>query len=579
MNPKTPQFNEAIEKILADLQPHSWPCKQCGLNFDILEGDIVLLKMLRVPPPTLCPQCRMQRRLAWRMVLIPVFYKKQCNAPGHDEKVITFYSQKIPVRVYDDKYYMSDAWDPLEFGRAYTSGLTFFEQMKSVIYDVPHQTLQRDLASVNCEYTISGKDSKNCYFVAVPWKAENAYYGYLIFYSRNCIDNAEIDYSEQCYGCVYAVRCYNCQNCIEVDDCLDSFYLYDSRNSSNCFMSSNLRNAKYVFRNQQLSKNVYEQKIKEINFGSRLVREELWKEFEALMESAIHRNVFSNNVQNSVGDMIENCRNCYMAFRSTGAASDNARYIWSFLDAKDVMDIYGTTNSERLYDGAANVSCRDVKFSLMIRTGVEMEYCIECSSCEYCFGCVGLKEKKYCIFNKQYKPDQYWKLVDQIKTEMLARGEYGEFFPIAMSPHPYADSSAQMIYPLTKEEIVSRGWRWEEPDEEKSDLSKFVVLSADQVPDDSSTIDNGILDRVLLCQRTVKPFRITKFELEFYRANHIPLPILHPVERLKDLLKYRRPFFLYDSVCTSCASAIKTIYDPSRKLNVYCETCYKAAIS
>src|SRR3989344_4620731 len=229
-----------------------------------------------------------------------------------------------------------------------------FEQMKSVIYDVPHQTLQRDLASVNCEYTISGKDSKNCYFVAVPWKAENAYYGYLIFYSRNCIDNAEIDYSEQCYGCVYAVRCYNCQNCIEVDDCLDCYYLYDSRNSSNCFMSSNLRNAKYVFRNQQLSKNVYEQKIKEINFGSRMVREELWKEFEALMESAIHRNVFSNNTQNSVGDMLENCRNCYMAFRSTGGASDNARYIWSFLDAKDVMDIYGTTNSERLYDGAAN---------------------------------------------------------------------------------------------------------------------------------------------------------------------------------------------------------------------------------
>src|SRR3989344_1792727 len=273
MEVKTPQFNEAIEKILADLQPHSWPCKQCGLNFDILEGDIVLLKMLRVPPPTLCPQCRMQRRLAWRMVLIPVFYKKQCNAPGHDEKVITFYSQKIPVKVYDDQFYVSDQWDPLELGRAYTSGLTFFEQMKSVIYDVPHQTLQRDLASVNCEYTISGKDSKNCYFVAVPWKAENAYYGYLIFYSRNCIDNAEIDY--------------------------------------------------------------YEQKIKEINFGSRLVREELWKEFEALMESAIHRNVFSNNVQNSVGDMIENCRNCYMAFRSTGAASDNARYIWSFLDAKD----------------------------------------------------------------------------------------------------------------------------------------------------------------------------------------------------------------------------------------------------
>ena len=105
------------------------------------------------------------------------------------------------------------------------------------------------------------------------------------------------------------------------------------------------------------------------------------------------------------------------------------------------------------------------------------------------------------------------------------------------------------------------------------------MVGEDEVRDDRAAVDDGILDSVIVCQRTGKPFRITKFELEFYRANHIPLPILHPVERLKDLLKYRRPFWLYDSVCTSCAGAIKTIYDPSRKLNVYCETCYKAAIS
>ncbi|MBU0626264.1 hypothetical protein KKG31_00500 [Patescibacteria group bacterium] len=41
-------------------------------------------------------------------------------------------------------------------------------------------------------------------------------------------------------------------------------------------------------------------------------------------------------------------------------------------------------------------------------------YCEHCFGCDHCFGCVSLKNKKYCILNKQYSKEEYEKIVGQI---------------------------------------------------------------------------------------------------------------------------------------------------------------------
>ena len=132
---KTPQFDEALNKILNNLAPHELLCKQCTKNFQIFAEDIEFYKMLRVPPPTLCPDCRMQRRLGWRISMLPIFYKKRCSVPGHKEDVITFHSSDSSVKVYDDQYYLSDAWDGLDFGRSYELKDSFFEQFCELSYE------------------------------------------------------------------------------------------------------------------------------------------------------------------------------------------------------------------------------------------------------------------------------------------------------------------------------------------------------------------------------------------------------------------------------------------------------------
>src|SRR3989338_10468327 len=95
----------------------------------------------------------------------------------------------------------------------------------------------------------------------------------------------------------------------------------------------------------------------------------------------------------------------------------------------------GGGGMERMYE-IVNAAVYDIKFSHYVRqSSHSVEYSINCINCEYCFGCVGLRSKKFCIFNRQYSEDEYWNLADEIKTRMLERGEDGEVFPILISPY------------------------------------------------------------------------------------------------------------------------------------------------
>lgn len=166
---KTPNFDKSLNEILENLRPHQRTCQQCEKVFNIFEEDIEFYKKLRVPPPKLCSECRLQRRLGWRINFLPIFYKKTCFTPGHKEKIISFYSEENPVKIYDDDYYLSDKWDALEFGRDYDFSKPFFEQFQQLSLAVPHQSLHKDPKSVDCDYVVSGVSSKNCYYVAVPF--------------------------------------------------------------------------------------------------------------------------------------------------------------------------------------------------------------------------------------------------------------------------------------------------------------------------------------------------------------------------------------------------------------------------
>ena len=159
-----------------------------------------------------------------------------------------------------------------------------------------------------------------------------------------------------------------------------------------------------------------------------------------------------------------------------------------------------------------------------------------------------MRNKKFHIFNKPYSEEEYWQVLDKVKSEMLKVGEYGEFFPLTMALHAYNDTYASIEFPLTDEEIKTREWIYFN-NEEEADLTKIDIINTKNVPIDIKDVDDSILQKAIICEKTGKPFRIIKAELDFYRKNNLPIPTVHPNERILARLRKRNPSKLWKMNC------------------------------
>lgn len=61
-------------------------CQNCKQNFIIEPEDFLFYEKMNVPAPTFCPQCRLQRRLAFLNLF--TLYKRPCDLCGKDSIVI-----------------------------------------------------------------------------------------------------------------------------------------------------------------------------------------------------------------------------------------------------------------------------------------------------------------------------------------------------------------------------------------------------------------------------------------------------------------------------------------------------------
>src|SRR3989344_6045552 len=105
----------------------------------------------------------------------------------------------------------------------------------------------------------------------------------------------------------------------------------------------------------------------------------------------------------------------------------------------------------------------------------DAQYIAGCTRSSNLFGCVGLRDKKYCILNKQYSREAYFAEISKIKSQMTKAGEYGEFFPARMSPFGYNETQAQDYFPLTKEEAIKKGFNWKEQEHKNVKMSEGVI--------------------------------------------------------------------------------------------------------
>ena len=578
---KTPQFDLALDKILEELVPHMRAClwagkhKYCEGDFEITKEDIEFLNLLRAPAPKYCPTCRRMRRYVHMNQTR--FFKRPCNAPGHSEQMISILPPECPFPVYDYKYYLSDSFDPFQFGRKYDPSHSPLEQLFALRKATPMPSfLNRDLASINSDYSNGGRDSKNCYYTFEVFESEDVWYSGLAAKSREIMDSVAVMKCDTAYDVVQSEHVFKSISVYFSKDCTDSILLNDCRNCQDCFGCVNLRNKKYCIWNEQKTKEEYEMFIKENTPLSYAKMLEFKKRFDELVHSLplnASRNVSVSNVS---GTIIRNGRNLFDV--SDSDKSEHVRHSDGVLSHKDSMDVlFSGGNSELLYQ-TTNVGSQSsrVLFSVSSKFATDCEFVFNSKNLSHCFMCIGMQDKSYCILNTQYEPEEYWKLVDEIKTDMLARGEYGEFADLKFSAQSYNSSMAGIYFPLSSEIIESCGGFVSV--ESEIDMHGLNAISAKDLPDTIQEVDNSILQKAILCEKTGRPFRIIQSELNFLRKMGLPIPRINPIVRSENRYKLIPVAVKYQTKCEKCKKEIQSIYNPNEGFRLYCESCFQQEV-
>ena len=586
-------------------------CNKCKEAFVIEPEDFQFYEKMQVPPPTWCPECRLIRRLVWRNE--STLYKRPCNAPGHTEDVISMFSADKSIVVYDQKYWWSDAWDRLaQAGQDYDFSKPFFEQFRKLLRSAPMPALSTGYPTmVRSEYSNWAGDLKNCYLIVDADFVEDSAYGSGIIHCKDSFDIDFTRHSELCYFSFDIEKCYQTVYSVSCKDCSDVYFSKDCVGCSHCFGCVNLRNKKYHIFNKAYSQEEYEAKIKEFGLGSyknltdlKARAHELWLKYPKRSYRGLH----NTNVK---GDYVYHSKNVQYGFLITDV--EDSKYI-ALTHSKSTKDCYDYTdwgdNVQSIYESmSVGLGAEKIRFShLVFANAREVEYSYFCTRSSNMFGCVGLKDKQYCILNKQYSKEEYKELREKIIEHMNKMPyvdaaqrvyRYGEFFPPDMSPFGYNETVAYEYFPLTKTEAVDGKYKWKDAEEK----NYKTTVRADELPDTIDAVSDSITNEIVGCEhggtcnhKCKTAFRIIPQELQFYKRMNLPLPRLCPSCRHYERIAYRNPLKLWHRQCMCdykvyentikhqhhpdgrCPNEFETSYSNDRKEIVYCEQCYQAEV-
>jgi hypothetical protein len=588
-------------------------CQNCKQNFVIEPEDFAFYERMKVPPPTFCFHCRLQRRMMWRNER--TLYRRNNDAPGKErEEIVSIHHPGVPYVIYDDRTWWSDAWDPLSYGKPYDFSRPFFAQFKELHRTIPLINLSIT-NMVNCSYCNVSEGDKGCFMISASNRNEDCVYSNRVASDSQSGDLYIATKNELCYELVSSSNNFKVKWAEQTHECTDSAFLYDCRSCTDCIGCVNLRNKSYCLFNEQLDRETFLKRKEALRLDTHAGVEAARKRFRELVVESIHK--YANNLKAvaSTGDNLENVnevRNGYDIFE----AEHCKNVVWGGYGMRDSMDAGPGVGvqGELIYDSfdtALEVS--KVMWTSVVYHAFDVRYSINCHSCSHLFGCYGLRSKEYCILNRQYTKEEYEALIPKIVAHIAAmpyadaKGRifrYGDFFPYDLSPFAYNETVAQEYFPLTKEEAIARGFGWY--DRESRNYS--VTMKHANLPDAIGDVEDSICNENIECEgggnelsQCTGAFRIVPQELALYRQLGVPLPRHCFNCRHYARLKLRNPIRLWRRRCQCagaksengayantishphhgadhCPNEFETSYSPERKEIVYCEQCYQAEV-
>jgi len=589
------------------MNPETRVCQNCKQGFIIEPEDFDFYEKIKVPPPTWCSDCKLTRRMSWRNER--TLYKRR---DIFGKELISIYSPDKPFKIFEQKYWWGDDWSPLDYGRAYNFSETFFKQFRRLLDEVPVISLI-NINAVNSDYCNSAVGNKNCYLSFGGDFCENVSYNTLSQHCKDSFDLYWANKSELCYELSDSENGYKLFFSRYCQSCNNSAFLYNCRNCSECFGCVNLRNKSNCIFNEQYTKEEYEKKLKDLSDGSFGTLQKIKAKFSDFEKQAVHRFAVMVNSQNVTGNNVYNTKNCQNCFDVLDGAQDCKNLLITAAGVKDCREVnHIGLGSELCYESCMIFPVFRALCSAIVMNSTNISYSYNCHNSNNLFACIGLRNKQYCILNKQYTKEEYEALVPKIIEHMNQMPyvdkqgrtyRYGEFFPPELSPFCYNETIAQEYFPLTKEQAIEQGYSWKDPEPRNYQID----IKTDQLPDNIRDVKDDIIGKVIECshqgqcnEQCTEAFRIIEPELQFYRRMNLPLPRLCPNCRHYGRLKQRNPLKLWTRQCmcqgqtprgqtpgqayqntsshqhgdNPCPNTFQTSYAPDRPEIVYCEQCY-----
>lgn len=527
-----------------------------------------LLAKLNVPDRTMPLPDLFRHLLAfWQHTSL---FKRKCDRTGKD--LISIFSEDCPYPVWDRDEWIANANPP---SIIFDPTKKFFDQLWELFQHcpLPHNTI---IGTENCEYTDDWWYSKKCFLCHSGFKCEDVYYSYRIFEGRNCFFCVFCNNCELCTDLTNCTNCYNLTYALDCSQCKDSAFLFDCRNCTDCLFSYNLRNKQYCIENKQYSKEEYESLKQQYNFSSRSTYEAAKVHFkELLFTKAWWKANHYDRTENVQGDYLREVKDASEAY-FVDKGQDVVNCFRAF-DVKDTVNSVGCfgaelvaytvfLGSEGVYNISYSVNLVDCKF---------MEYCLFCVKCEHCFGCAGLVGKKYCIFNKEYAPEEYENELLKIKSAQKAEGSYGQLFPASFAPGTYEETLAPVYFPLTRDEQSHLQFRVSK--DAIYTTSEYLPVSA--LPDDITVTGDKVTNLAFFDEIAQKPFTIQPFDIEHSKSQHVPLPNCFYARRINENFAWMH-FDGSDreTVCALTGKKVRTTLPLALNHRILSEAAYESQV-
>lgn len=416
-----------------------------------------------------------------------------------DQFSYLYYHHEFPLVNHYWPQENAQRWDEVWWANNVYLSVSAWDNAENVLYTFKWESSVRNVVSCvnvtqNCENVYNSKTIRSSYNV---------------FFSRFIYNCRDIWFSDNLLGC------------------------------SECILCSNLQDQSYCIENKNYSKEEYMKKKNEIL----KMKEKFESYYNGLsLQWAVR---LCHNVKSWYA--LYNCSDVENAYELSNLnRARNILYSDGGNDSSDCYDVIdvATDRTHHLYAVMWQAFGDHIYCSVNTTESSNIYYSFMLQSCSFCLWCTQLKNKSYCIFNKQYtKEDRYTK-VDEIFSQMEGDWQLWEFFPATMNPFYFNDTAAYLIdSSFTKEEVTAL-WYLRRDEEIKVDIPPFMeTVSYDKLSEyewyDSEAkwfIDADILKKVIVDEQG-NSYRIIKMEYDFLVKHGLPLPRKHWLERMKENFK------------------------------------------